>query len=126
MVKDITEKEYKKAVAGMEKLLVIVTKKGGFESLSAKENKLLESYTEKVRIYEDTHCLLPMPHSLQGILKLKMYEHQLKQKEMARMLNTSSTQLSEIIHNKRKPTLAFIKSLNKKFGVDGNLLLKVV
>lgn len=67
-----------------------------------------------------------MPESLQGILQLKMYENQLKQKDLAKVLNTTSTELPEIMHHKRKPSLAFLKLLNQKLGVDGNLLLKLV
>jgi antitoxin component HigA of HigAB toxin-antitoxin module len=69
---------------------------------------------------------MPMPESLTGILQLKMYKNQLKQKYLAKILNTTNTQLSEIMHNKRKPTLAFLKSLNQKLGIDGNLLLRLV
>lgn len=109
----------------MEKLLAKATAKGGFDALTPKESKLLDGYTETVRVYEEQNYVLPMPESLQGILQLKMYEKRLKQKDLAKVLNTTSTQLSEIMHNKRKPTLAFLKSLNQKLGVDGNLLLKL-
>ncbi|SDD71176.1 helix-turn-helix domain-containing protein [Niabella drilacis] len=125
MSKTITKAEFKKAEAEMEKLLAKATAKGGFDALTPKESKLLDGYTETVRVYEEQHYVLPMPDSLQGILQLKMYENQLKQKDLAKVLNTTSTQLSEIMHNKRKPTLAFLKSLNQNLGVDGNLLLKL-
>lgn len=126
MSKAITKEKFKKAEAEMEKLLAKATTKGGFDALTIKESKSLDEYTEIVRSYEDKQYILPMPESLQGILQLKMYENQLKQKDLAKVLNTSSTQLSEIMHNKRKPTLAFLKSLHQKLGVDGNLLLKLV
>lgn len=125
MKKSVTEREYKNAESGMEKLLITATKKGGFEMLTTKESKLLDSYTEIVKDYENSHYILPMPKSLPGILHLKMYENHLKQKDMAKLLNTSDTQLSEIMNNKRKPTLNFLKLLNEKFGIDGNLLLKL-
>lgn len=110
----------------MEKLLAIATQKGGLDNLTSKEQKALTTVTAIVQAYEDAHYKIPMPDTLQGLLKLKMYEKKLKQKELAKMLNTTDTQLSEIMHSKRKPTLSFLKALNQILGIDGNLLLKLV
>ncbi|MCF3107265.1 helix-turn-helix domain-containing protein [Niabella sp. CC-SYL272] len=126
MSKTMTKAEYIVAQAEMERLLAKATDGGGFASLSPNDSKLLDKHTEAVRAYEDQNYVLPMPDSIPGILQLKMYEKQLKQKELAEILNTTSTQLSEIMHNKRKPTIGLLKSLNEKLGVDGNLLLRLV
>ncbi|HEX7691829.1 MAG TPA: helix-turn-helix transcriptional regulator [Sediminibacterium sp.] len=61
----------------------------------------------------------------QGLIELKMYEKKLKQKELAKLLNTTDTKLSEIMHNKRKPSLSFLKAMHEVLGIDGNLLLKI-
>jgi hypothetical protein len=61
----------------------------------------------------------------QGLIELKMYEKKLKQKELAKLLNTTDTKLSEIMHNKRKPSLSFLKAMHEVWGIDGNLLLKI-
>ena len=52
-------------------------------------------------------------------------QRKLKQKELAKMLHTTDTQLSEIIHKKRKPSVTFLKALNQILGIDGNLLLRL-
>lgn len=75
MSKTITKTEFKKAEAEMEKLLAKANAKGGFDALTQKESKLLDGYTETIRIYEEQNYVLPMPESLQGILQLKMYEN---------------------------------------------------
>jgi HTH-type transcriptional regulator/antitoxin HigA len=54
-----------------------------------------------------------------------MYENKLKQKDLAKMLNTTDTKLSEIMHNKRKPNITFLKAMHDILGIDGNLLLKI-
>ena len=54
-----------------------------------------------------------------------MYERKLKQKELAKLLNTTDTKLSEIMHRKRKPSLSFLKAMHEVLGIDGNLLLKI-
>ena len=109
----------------MNELLAIATQKGGFAFLNQKQSKELEQNTQIVKLYEEQHYTMPMPETLQGLLELKMYENRLKQKELAKMLKTTDTQLSEIIHNKRKPSVSFLKSLNQILGIDGNLLLRL-
>lgn len=122
----VTKAAFEKAEKEMEKLLNITTKKGGFDNLTAKEQKELAAVTALVKAHEDAHIKMPMPETLQGLLELKMYEKKLKQKDLATLLNTSNTQLSEIIHSKRSPTLSFLKALNQILGIDGNLLLRLV
>ena len=125
MNKEITKAEYIKAENSLEKLVSIINNKGGFEFLTEKGKKSLAHYTAIIKEYEDVHFHIPMPGTLQGLLELKMYEKKLKQKELAALLNTTDTKLSEIMHHKRKPSLSFIKALNHVLGIDGNLLLKV-
>ena len=57
--------------------------------------------------------------------ELKLYENKLKQKDLARLLHTTDTKLSEIMHNKRKPSVSFLKAMHEVLGIDGNLLLKI-
>ena len=116
---------YRNAENKMQSLLKLATKKGGFDFLSEKETKELKKNTLVVKNYEEKHIVIPFPETLQGIIELKMYENKLKQKELAKILNTSDTQLSEIIHKKRKPSLSFLKSLHQVLGIDGNLLLEL-
>jgi HTH-type transcriptional regulator/antitoxin HigA len=55
-----------------------------------------------------------------------MYENNWKQKDLAKKLKTTEAKLSEIMNNKRKPSVSFIKAIHVILGIDGNLLLKVV
>ncbi len=125
MKKGITKKEFEIAEKGMNDLLAIATKKGGFNLLTKKQNEALANYTKLVESYEETHYTITLPQTVQGLIELKMYENKLKQKEVAKMLNTTDTKLSEIMHNKRKPSISFLQAMHKVFGIDGNLLLKI-
>jgi HTH-type transcriptional regulator/antitoxin HigA len=125
MSKKISKLEFADAESKMNAILERVTQKGGFEFLTPKETKELAIQTNIVRLYEDEHFIIPMPETLQGIIELKMFEYKLKQKDLAKLLNTSDTQLSEIMHKKRKPSVAFLKSIHQFLGIDGNLLLKL-
>ena len=125
MKKEITKKEFEIAEKKMNGLLAIVTKKGGFDFLTKKESAELNTYTQIVKTYEDLHYTIPMPQTVQGLIELKMFENKLKQKELAKMLNTTDTKLSEIMHFKRKPGISFLKAMHLILGIDGNLLLKI-
>jgi HTH-type transcriptional regulator/antitoxin HigA len=120
-----TKNEFDNAENKMLALLDLATQKGGFAQLSPKQTASLERYTRIVKAYEDSNFTIPMPQTLQGLIELKMYEKKLKQKELAKLLNTTDTKLSEIMHFKRKPSLSFIKAMNEVLGIDGNLLLKI-
>jgi len=124
--KEISKKEFVVAENKMNELLAIATKKGGFDNLTKKENAELTKYTQLVKDYEDVHYTIPMPQTVQGLIELKMFENKLNQKELAKMLNTTDTKLSEIMHNKRRPGISFLKAMNQILGIDGNLLLRLV
>lgn len=125
MKNTITKEEFEDAEMKMNKLLSTATEKGGFDNLTSRENAALDKYTLIVKEYEDENYTIPLPQTVQGLIELKMYEKKLKQKEMAKMLNTTDTKLSEIMHHKRKPSLSFIKAMNEVLKIDGNLLLKI-
>lgn len=126
MKKKITKKEFEQAEKSMNELLEIATQKGGFEQITNKEQNELDRYTQTVNSYEEENYSIPLPETLQGLLELKMYEKKLKQKDLAEMLQITDTKLSEIMHKKRKPNVSFLKAVHQVFGIDGNILLKMV
>lgn len=126
MKKIISKNDFLLAETKMNNLLNTATNKGGFEFLTAAETTKLEEYTKIVKDYEDANFIIETPQTVQELITFKMFEKNLKQKEFAKLLHTTDTKLSEIMHNKRKPNIAFIKSLHQILGIDGNLLLKIV
>lgn len=126
MKKEITKKEFETAEQKMNNLLAIASKKGGFDKLTKKESAELNKHTQTVKSYEDAHYKIPLPQTVQGLIELKMFENKLKQKEVAKLLKTTDTKLSEIMNNKRKPSISFLKAMHQVFNIDGNLLLKIV
>src|SRR5580704_2719859 len=125
MKSEISKKEFETAEKKLNNLLAIATRKGGFGFLSAKEKTALAQYTKIVKAYEDIHYSIPMPQTVQGLIELKMYERKLKQKDIAKLLHTTDTKLSAIMHRKRKPNIDLLKAMHENLGIDGNLLLKV-
>jgi HTH-type transcriptional regulator/antitoxin HigA len=125
MKKEISKREFLLAEKKMFDLLSLVTQKGGFDKLTKKESTELNKYTQIVKHYEDIHYKVELPQTVQGLIELKMFENKLKQKELAKMLHVTDTKLSEIMNNKRKPSLSFLKAMHEILGIDGNLLLKI-
>ena len=125
-MKIIAKKEFEVAERKMNALLQIVTAKGGFDFLTASETKEIEVVTDIVRQYEEANFIIQTPQTVQELIAFKMFEKNKKKKEMAKMLDTTDTKLSEIMHHKRKPSISFLKSMHQVLGIDGNLLLRIV
>ena len=81
----------------MNELLAIATKKGGFDYLTKNESEELNNYTQIVKAYEDMHYTIAIPQTVQGLIELKMFEKKLKQKEAAKLLETTQAKISLII-----------------------------
>jgi HTH-type transcriptional regulator/antitoxin HigA len=126
MKKILSKNDFETAEKKMNTLLNSATQKGGFDFLTTKETEELEESTQIVKQYEDANFKIEAPQTVQELIAFKMFEKNLKQKDIAKMLDTTDTKLSEIMHNKRKPSISFLKALNQVLGIDGNLLLRIV
>jgi HTH-type transcriptional regulator/antitoxin HigA len=126
MKKILSKNDFETAEKKMNELLNSATQKGGFDFLTTKETEELEEFTQIVKQYEDANFKIETPQTVQELIAFKMFEKNLKQKDIAKMLDTTDTKLSEIMHNKRKPSISFLKALNQVLGIDGNLLLRIV
>ena len=122
----LSKKDFLVAEKKLNNLLNTTTKKGGFEFLTLTETAELEKYTQLVKEYEAANFIIEAPQTVQELIAFKMFEKKLKQKEIAKLLHTTDTKLSEIMHHKRKPNITFLKSLHQILEIDGNLLLKIV
>lgn len=112
------EKDYN---ATMKKIDALMKK--GEANLTDKEAEELRTLALAAQAYEKSIYTIPAPKTLEGLIELKMYEHKLKQKELARLLGVGEPKLSQIMSKKRKPDVAFLKAAHKLLGIDGNILL---
>lgn len=126
MKKIISKNDFELAEKQMNDLLNTATTKGGFDFLTENETAALERLTQIVKVYEDANFIIETPQTVPELIAFKMFEKNLKQKEIAKLLDTTDTKLSEIMHNKRKPSISFLKALNQVLEIDGNLLLRIV
>lgn len=117
-MQNITQIDFITAESKMNELLAIATQKGGFDKLTTNESLELDKITQIVKEYEEKNFVIPMPETLQEIIELKMYQNKLKQKDLAKMLQITDTKLSEIMHNKRKPNVSFLKEIHRVLGIE--------
>lgn len=76
--------------------------------------------------FEQTKFPIKPPTTLAGIIEMRMYEMELKQKDLARKLKVSDTKLSLIMNGKQKPDVDFLKAVHKQLNVNGDFLLSVL
>lgn len=110
--------------ATMKKIDALMKK--GEKKLTDREAEVLRTLALAAQSYEKSLYKIPAPKTLEGLIELKMYERKLKQKELASLLGIGEPKLSQIMTQKRKPDVAFLKALHTLLGIDGNILLEYV
>jgi len=111
--------EYKQKLQRMEELLETLTNKGKLTKIQANE---LDSISEEIATYEEEKYPFKAD-TLKEMIELRMYQRKLKQKDLAKLLETTPSRISEIINGKRGLTIQLAKNLYKKLNIDADLIL---
>ena len=79
--------------------------------------------------YEDTLELMPIPvppkpTTLPAMIELKRQQRQLKQKELAALLEVPAGRLSQILSGKRRVTMDLAKKLHERLNISPAFILK--
>lgn len=115
----LSQKEYKERNARMETLLRKLTESG---KLSKKEEAELEAISDEIAGYEEANFPF-QPESLKEMIELRMYQRKLKQKDLAAILGTTPSRISEILSGKRPLTIDLAKGLHQKLNINSDLIL---
>lgn len=95
-----------------------------FESSAAKRKEFLE-IALAIQSYEKNRYPLRMPSSIPEMIELKMFELKIpNQKKLADKLKLPPDKLSQILTNKRKPDVEFLKKVKKVLNIDADFLLE--
>jgi HTH-type transcriptional regulator/antitoxin HigA len=116
----ITQKEYNEKNSQMEVLLKKLTQTG---ELSEKDEMELDKISDEIASFEEANFPFE-PESLKEMIELRMYQRKLKQKDLAAILGTTPSRISEILNGKRALTIDLAKNLHKKLNIDAELILK--
>ena len=113
------KKQYQNATERIEVLLKVIG-----NDTDPKDPKFIEldNLSDIVAEYEEVQYPIPKPELIETI-KLRMFERGLKQKDLARILGTSSARVSEYLRGKRKLTFDVAKSMHKKLNIDAEIIL---
>ena len=120
-----TETEYQQIRAAVEAYLQQATKGGGFASLSETEDRELLRLSHLMKAYEEEHFPMPtQPKTLKGMIELKMFERNLKQKDLAELLGIEAPRVSELLRGKRRVSIDVARQLYRKLGIPADFILE--
>lgn len=120
MKKSISHKAYTEANLRLEALIDQVNDDTPENSPLAQE--FLE-VTQTIEEYEEVHFPIGLP-TLQEMIELRMFEMGLKRKNLATLLNTSASRISDYLNGKREITLKVAKALHKRLNIDSDIILQ--
>ena len=120
------EEEYNQVMEKVAVYLQKATKNGGFQQLDNAEREDLRHLSLVAEAWEDGIPLMPIrqPKTLVEMIELKMFERKMKQKDLAALLQVSTTRLSEVLQGKRKVSLDLAKRLYQSLGIDPHFILE--
>lgn len=120
MEKLITYQAYVHANFCLEELINLVDD-------STPENDLLAieliEVSNIIEAYEEIHRPIRLP-SLIEVIELRMFEMNLKKKDLAVLLSTSASRISDYLSGKREITLNVAKALRHKLNIDSDIILQ--
>lgn len=121
MTKIENEKQYQAMMMRIEELLPLVD-----ETTPLDDNKSIElvMLSNLVADYDEEHFPMNSP-SLPDVLKLKMYELNISQKALAKLLQVSPSRISEYISGKSEPTLKVARLMCKNLLIDPTTVLGI-
>ncbi len=119
MVEIETEIQYERLMERIEELLKVV---GNDTPITDKNMVELEIISLLVAEYEEKHHPIELP-TLVEMIRERMYEMNLSQKELAELLGLSPPRISEYLSGKSDPTLKVARLMHEKLDIDASILL---
>ena len=114
------EREYQAITKRIDELLKIVSDDNYDVIPEAIELDFLSDLIEE---YENKHYTIAIP-TLAEVLKLRMYEMDINQGQLAKLLNVSPSRISEYLSGK-EPTLQVAKVMYEKLNISANTIFGV-
>ena len=116
----MTKQEYEKHLTRIEDLLQVV---GNDTSPTDPAFVELDELSDLVADYEEMHHPVPTPGLIE-VIRLRMAERGLNQKQLAEVLGTPTSRVSEYLKGKREITLEVAKRLHQKLNIDSDIILQ--
>ncbi|MBQ5935877.1 MAG: helix-turn-helix domain-containing protein [Bacteroidales bacterium] len=121
MSRMLTKEQYDWAVARIEELLPLV----GDETPTTDPSSIeLEILSNLVADYSDQHFAIGDP-DLASVIRERMSEQGLTQKELADQIGVSPSRISEYLNGKTEPTLPIARRIHNVLHIDAGIILGV-
>ena len=121
MTKIENQAQYEWVVKRVEELLPFVKDDTPLNDPNSIELELLSNL---VADYSEEHFAIGEP-SLVDVLKLRMFEMDLNQKSLSKLIGVSPSRLSDYIAGKCEPTLKVAREISRKLNIDANIVLGI-
>lgn len=123
-----THDQYIDVMNEIEKYLQKATHQGGFEAFEKQDADELQRLSIMAESYEDNIPLMPIrkPRSIVEVLRVKMMQMNLKQKDMAKLLEISESKLSDLMAGKRRIDIDMAKKLYQILKIEADFILQTV
>lgn len=115
----ISKEEY---IIKNKRMEVLLKKISDEKPLPTKLMKELDKISDEIADYEEKYFPFK-PDNLVEMIELRMYERKLKQKDLADLLETSPSRVSELLSGKRNLTFDLAKKIHLKLNIDAELIL---
>ncbi len=96
--------------------------KKGEDNVSLEELQALQSMTAQVQEYESKYYSFPVPKTIIDMVKVKMFERDMSQTDLARETNIPLPKINQILKGKRKPDLDFLKGIYDKLHIPADFI----
>ena len=84
----------------------------------------MDMLCDMVEEYEDIHYPIGKPE-LADVIKLRMFERNLTQSDVAKLLGISPSRMSELMHGKLEPSYRLSRDLCTKLNIEPSVVLNV-
>jgi HTH-type transcriptional regulator/antitoxin HigA len=112
-------KEYNIKNQRLEEILKMLSTEGHLSNDLSDE---LDFLSEEIADYEDENYPFKAD-TLKEMIELRMFQRKLKQKDVAQILGTTPSRISEILNGKRNLTIELARGLHQKLNIDAELIL---
>lgn len=119
-MKELSEKQYNRHLDRIEFLL---NKVDNSTPTNDKYYQELNEISNVVSEYEEQYFTIEKP-SLVDVIKLRMEEMEINQKQLAELLSVTASRVSEYLKGKRDITLEVAKKLKTKLDIDSDIILQ--
>ena len=121
MAKIENEIQYSWAVKRVEELLPNVNDDTPLNDPNVIELELLSNM---VADYSEEHFSIGEP-SLADVIKLRMYEMEINQKSLSKLLDVSPSRVSDYLTGKSEPTLPVARNICRRLNIDASVILGI-